>query len=150
MILTIVLIICSLLIYFNWDLLINKISNAIFALCLGILRKKTARMASAPTLSKPSLNTAVIPFRIEYNGKVIYLPKNRELLSKMSLYKVEVELLDGSILDITQEPGIPYLLSLKQFNGKRFIFTSLEEGTIVEKTELDKAPLYLSFLEEKN
>jgi len=145
---TLAIIVISFIVYLNYNFIIQKISNGLFQLCLEILRRKNSSLSS-PSLSKTSsfsLSTAVVPYQINYNGKSLFVPKNKELLSKMSLYKVEVLLIDDTLLDITQEPGIPYLLSLKQFNGKKFIFTSLEEGTVVEKCELDKPPLYLSFL----
>lgn len=78
-------------------------------------------------------------------GKIhrIHFPYDKSLVSKMS--GVKVKLIKGDeVVDITQKPGIPYLISAKQMSGDKIIiekeFNEEDEDNNIIEFDEDEIP----------
>ena len=71
---------------------------------------------------------------------IINVPYNKKkILSMLSLYVVLNK--NGEEINITQQPGIPYLLTGEQLGGDNIIITNMDSGKIYNYGN-DKPPLY--------
>lgn len=71
----------------------------------------------------------------KYFIRLPYNPRN-----KVKMIQFKAELISGDKkIDITQQPGIPYLINAKDLCGEKIILTNLETG---EYHEYTTAPLY--------
>jgi len=73
--------------------------------------------------------------RDKYN---VYLPYSHRNIAKMIQLKAEL-ICDDKIVEITQQPGIPYLMTAKDLGGNIIKLTNFENGLYHEYTE---CPLY--------
>lgn len=79
----------------------------------------------------------------EYIGKpyIVTVPYNKKHVIRMSDYKVELIYEDGKILPITQQAGVPYLVSAKSLGGKYIKVTDFESESAKIYNE-DEIPGY--------
>jgi hypothetical protein len=57
----------------------------------------------------------------------IMIPFKRDLIALMSQFKAKL-IKDDEEIDITQQPGLPYMCSAEQLGGKEIIITNEETG----------------------
>jgi len=69
----------------------------------------------------------------EYFGQnyKLALPYNRKKLINMTNYKAELFFTDKSPLNITQQPGIPYILNANDLGGEYIQITNMETGLTI-------------------
>lgn len=72
---------------------------------------------------------------------VVHIPYNRGKIMDMNTYKAELLLYDKTLVDITQQPGIPYTLSAFDMGGLEIRITNTLTG---QTTVYDRfaAPMY--------
>ncbi len=70
----------------------------------------------------------------------VSIPFNRKYIVAMSQFKAELLYQDGTSLDITQQPGIPYLVSAVDLGGNIIRITNQEYGVAYDY--IDKPPMY--------
>ena len=70
----------------------------------------------------------------------IYIPYIRRNAIKMTDFKAEL-ITNDSIINITQQPGIPYLVNAKQLDGNSIKLTNLSTGA-THTYDLTECPLY--------
>ena len=70
---------------------------------------------------------------------VLRVPYNPSLISKMTQYVVISNTL-GKQMDITQQPGVPYLITAKELNSENIIVNDLDNDTV--KVYTCKPPMY--------
>lgn len=75
------------------------------------------------------------------NTYVVWLPYDRSQVAAMSQFKVELLRNKGDPVNITQQPGIPYLVSATELGGHSIKVINTENGTKYEYTG-DQVPLY--------
>lgn len=66
-------------------------------------------------------------FKTEY---MVIIPYNRRYVSKMMHLKVEIKIEDDKFLEITQQPGIPYLVSAEMLGGKEIKISNTDTGQV--------------------
>lgn len=72
---------------------------------------------------------------------ILLVPYNRSRVVSMSQFKVEL-IRDGKqAVDITQQPGIPYMVSAKELGGNKIVITN-EETRIKHEYDQCKPPMY--------
>lgn len=59
---------------------------------------------------------------------MLTIPYSRREIANMAQLKVELVTLSGSKVDITQQPGIPYMVNAANLGGTEIIATNEEEG----------------------
>lgn len=57
----------------------------------------------------------------------LYVPFNRDYIIAMNHFKVEL-VSNSCTIDITQQPGIPYLITARDLGGDNIIITNQENG----------------------
>ena len=79
---------------------------------------------------RPSDKSAVI--RVSSGGKShsIFVPYDRSKSSSMLRKKVFLLTINGEKIDITQKPGVPYLVSADHLNGTTIVVENLSGETI--------------------
>ena len=88
---------------------------------------------------KICLGYAYITYKRFNDEYKVYLPYSRKNCVKMLSYKVILQKENGSKeIDITQQPGIPYLLSAADLEGDRIIISDKSTGKshVYEGTEI--------------
>ena len=69
----------------------------------------------------------------------LVLPYNRSLVAKMGMFTAKLVYEDGRTVDITQQPGIPYVLSPSDLGGQEIIITNRSNGNTITYIT---APMY--------
>ena len=87
-----------------------------------------------PTSAMITYNRCNIPYNL-------YVPYHSRLVSKMSPYRVFL-VKDGNEVDITQQPGIPYMLTAESMGGTELIVR--KSGEVVTRYEKNVVPGNLS------
>lgn len=79
-----------------------------------------------------------------YNGieRNLYVPYESSKVAEMSQYIVQLYYANGTTLDITQQPGVPYLVTAALLGGKEIRATEVN-SEIVTVYEGNTTPLYL-------
>jgi len=72
---------------------------------------------------------------------VMLVPYNRKYAIAMSQFKVELVRDNNSTLDITQQPGIPYLVNAKDLGGHTIRMSNQETGKSYEYSQ-NIIPMY--------
>lgn len=83
-----------------------------------------------------------IPYQRNDNSYTIWIPYCRKLVPKMSAIRVFLRLKDGSKVDITQQPGIPYHVCAAVLGGEAIEAINLDTGTRKEYADTD-IPLFM-------
>ena len=101
------------------------------------LKKEEGEDAFHPMRGK----SAVI--RVQHGGKFhdIYVPYDRNKSSSMLRKKVFL-ICDGQKIDLTQKPGIPYLVSAEHLGGTSIIIEDLS-GDVIRTFDLEQVPGYI-------
>lgn len=113
---------------------------------LQILQKLTNLDIEQPKENIPSfvINDTDLSAQISYqrvNSKYpISVPYNRKYVIAMSQFKAELLRKDKPTLDITQQPGLPYLVSPSDLGGYMIKITNEETGSVA--SYIDKSPMY--------
>ena len=91
---------------------------------------------------RPSDKSAVI--RVSSGGKSysIFVPYDRNKSSSMLRKKVFLISENGNKLDISQKPGVPYLVSAEHLNGSQIIIENLS-GEIIKTFAATDIPGYI-------
>lgn len=76
---------------------------------------------------------------------IMLVPYNRSQVARMLDLKAELYHNNGHVIDITQQPGIPYLVDPQDLGGKIIRITNQESG---KYHDYHKAPLYAPELTE--
>jgi len=73
-------------------------------------------------------NSAMLDY--EYFGQKykLAIPYNRKKLINMANYKAELFITDKTPINITQQPGIPYILNASDLGGQYIKITNMETG----------------------
>ena len=73
-------------------------------------------------------NSAMIEY--EYFGQKykLAIPYNRKKLINMANYKAELFFTDKTQINITQQPGIPYILNASDLGGQYIKISNMENG----------------------
>jgi hypothetical protein len=83
-------------------------------------------------IKTPTLFLTPTSAKIEYiymgQKYYIYLPYNRRNMIKMKDFKAELISETGTVVDITHQPGFPYLISAKDLGGKYIKLSNLDNG----------------------
>jgi len=71
-----------------------------------------------------------------YNEKKyrVLVPYRAEKAAGMLSLRATLHLTDGSILDITQQPGVPYLCKASDLGGEKIVLYNAETNNSVEYT----------------
>lgn len=70
---------------------------------------------------------AIIPYNYVGQKYFIFLPYKLEYVLPMSFLKVEL-CKRGQCFDITQQPGLPYLVTARELDGDYIKITNIENG----------------------
>lgn len=101
--------------------------------------RSTASNSSPPSSSYELLpGSSVIKISYLRHGEnfSVYLPYHRSSISEWSGKKVYVKVGD-KLQEITQQPGIPYFVTSKDFNGNRILVTT-SEGDLTPLVSFDE------------
>lgn len=72
---------------------------------------------------------------------ILFVPYNRRFVSQMNQFKVELLRENNNPVDITQQPGIPYLTSANSLGGT-FIRITNEDSELTHEYGPDEIPYY--------
>jgi len=61
----------------------------------------------------------------------LVLPYNRSFVAKMGMFSAELIYGDGRVVDITQQPGIPYIISAADIGGREIRITNRANGNVM-------------------
>lgn len=70
-----------------------------------------------------------ITFTHRGQEQIVWLPYQARLLPKMNRYQVLLEKSDGDVIDVTQCPGVPYLVTPAMLGGSRARIHDRDEDT---------------------
>lgn len=95
----------------------------------------------------PGLAPSTVAFAVNNGGRsasisysrlgehyVVHLPYQRRSVTKMLSFNAAVHKNDGSVINITQQPGLPYLTSANDFGAERIVITNGENGKTASYT----------------
>ena len=74
---------------------------------------------------------------------ILLIPFDRKKIVDMSQFKVELLRYDKDSVDITQQPGIPYMITAEQLGGYAIKVTN-HESEIIYEYDMHTIPLYCS------
>jgi hypothetical protein len=86
-------------------------------------------------------NSAMIEYEYFGQNYKLSIPYNRKKLINMSDYKAEFCFNDKPSLNITQQPGIPYILNANDLGGEYIKITNMETG-LSHNYDNKKVPMY--------
>ena len=91
---------------------------------------------------RPSEKSAVI--RVSSGGKShsIFVPYDRNKSTSMLRKKVFLMKEDGNKLDISQKPGVPYIISAAHLGGTQIIVENLS-GEVIKAFEASEVPGFI-------
>lgn len=75
----------------------------------------------------PNGKSATIKFKHLGKYYQVHVPYNKKLIRKMAGSQVQLIKKDDEPIDITQKPGIPYLVSAEHFDGKHIIWKKFDQ-----------------------
>ena len=103
---------------------------------------KRMRKEDEEEMFRPSDKSAVI--RVSSGGKShsIFVPYDRSKSSSMLRKKVFLLKMSGEKIDITQKPGVPYLVSAEHLNGTSIVVENLS-GDVVRTFDCTEIPSYI-------
>lgn len=86
--------------------------------------------------SATPLGLAGLQVTYAYNEKKyrVLVPYRAEKAAGMLSLRATLHLTDGSILDITQQPGVPYLCKASDLGGEKIVLYNAETNNSVEYT----------------
>lgn len=104
-----------------------------------VLNELNARMEGEEQFRPVHSNSAVI--KVTSGGKThsIYVPcdkKKSTLMLRRKVYLIK----DGEKIDISQKPGVPYLVCAKDLGGEKIIVENLE-GEVTQQFTEDQIPV---------
>jgi len=125
--------------YYGYDYGKNKFYKYVMG---KVNEELDRRMEKEEELFKPvHKNSAVIMVNQAGKTHSVYVPYDRRKSTSMLRKKVFLIKEDEKI-DISQKPGVPYLITAKQLGGSEIIVENLE-GEVVKRYSEDEVPNYL-------
>jgi protein tyrosine phosphatase len=126
----------------------NWISSKIqqIKLLIGVIQQLLAKEASKSVPKEhfevnSTDDSATILYERMSNEYRLVVPYSRRYVASMTQLKVELVYENGSRLDITQQPGIPYLFTANELGGKQIVVMNGDTG--IEHTySLNERPKY--------
>lgn len=107
----------------------KELKNCMFKLSLLFKLYKGIKIdAISKENSKFNDYSAIITYDYNGNSYDINIPFNRKYVLPMSDLKVKL-ILNGKEIDITQQPGIPYLLSAGELGGDKLLIINTASGS---------------------
>jgi len=86
-------------------------------------------------------NSATIEYEYFGQNYKLSIPYNRKKLINMTNYKVELFFTDKTPINITQQPGIPYILSANDLGGEYIKISNMENG-LSHNYDNKQVPMY--------
>jgi hypothetical protein len=111
----------------------NKMKAIIMA--MRFLHTVTKKMNTSSGGSKATMSNNRKYITISYTDnnkeKIVIVPYDRSLVSKQIGKQVILEMKNKHLIDITQAPGIPYMLTAGQMDGVKAIIKDIDTGVTV-------------------
>lgn len=92
--------------------------------------------------SLPTLGTCKISYKCYGENFNLFIPFNPTKALDMSRFQVMLSF-DNKCMDITQQPGIPYLFSAAEIGGDKYLIIDTAAPDIHKISETIEAPRYL-------
>ena len=86
-------------------------------------------------------NSAIIEYEYFGQNYKLSIPYNRKKLINMTNYKAELFFNDKPPLNITQQPGIPYILNANDLGGEYIKISNMENG-LSHNYDNKQVPMY--------
>lgn len=86
-------------------------------------------------------NSATIEYEYFGQNYKLSIPYNRKKLINMTNYKAELFFNDKQPLNITQQPGIPYILNANDLGGEYIKISNMENG-LSHNYDNKQVPMY--------
>jgi hypothetical protein len=117
----------------------NKYATAL--LIYNLVRKLNASDQSSQEQPLTIMgNKAILTYNHCGVKQTIQVPYDRKKVVKMGQITAYLKYEDESMLNITQQPGIPYLVKAKDLGAKSIVLTNLDTGMSYEY--IDVEPMY--------
>jgi hypothetical protein len=97
--------------------------------------KNSKNQIEKDDMCKPFHNNSM---KIQIDSDSIYVPYNEEKIYKMRIRKVYL-IKNGEKIDISQKPGIPYLVSASSLGGEQIVVEDLS-GDVIHTFSKDEIP----------
>lgn len=99
---------------------------------INAINSPTNNATNTPEISKFVINktnrSASIMYEHFQKMYIVSIPYDRSQRVRMTSYKAELIYPDGKRLLITQQPGVPYLVSARSLGGESIEITNQEDG----------------------
>lgn len=106
---------------------------------IGLMRKLSVKSNEKPSIDIYDEGRAFINYEYCNNTYKIMIPFNRSYVAKMCEFQVYLIDEHGKEINITQQPGIPYLNSAEDLGGKLIRITNEGTGAF---HYYDESPMY--------
>jgi len=86
-------------------------------------------------------NSALLTYQYLGQDYILSIPYNRKKLVEMTEYKAELFYIDKISINITQQPGIPYIVNAKDLSGEYIKITNMGTGVSCDYDKT-QCPMY--------
>jgi len=119
----------------------KNIANMAFrALDLFLSSKEASGQVNV--IANSSNKSISISYTSHGRPALINVPYDKQRIAKMQQWKLSVVKADGTVIQITQKPGIPYLCSASELGGERIIaYNRLDDKSLSYGPDI--APMWL-------
>lgn len=119
----------------NWANVRQKRVKMVLSLMKNIKEVAESKKTEASFVVNDSESSASIIYERMGSKYILMVPYSRKYIACMTQFKVELLRNDKEPLDITQQPGIPYIVSAKDLGGLAIKITNEDNGLSYEYTD---------------